>query len=702
VSDLLERFHRDELLIASAIEPDVVAERGYRTVMRPSANDARPRQELERLGFPKWATAEDRYFPGLLIPKYRATGERISYLWKPRVPAANRDGKLMKYAATKGHASRLDVHPRNRNTVADPTVPLWITEGVKKADSLTSRGCCVVALDGVYNWRSTMGTLGDWEDVPLRGRQVIVCFDADAETNGNVLRAMHRLGRWLKSKGAIPRYLITPGMVAGTAVKGVDDYFAAGGLLQDLVACATAAPPDAERHGQDTFTDSRMAELVADEVLADQYVWVEQFGWMAYNGRVWAECSDATIGESVRQFFVDRFAEVVKQFAASKGGDTTVLDLWRGMLSVGRQAAVLRLCRGLVERKHTDFDTDRDVFNTLSGVVELDSCGYRPASASDHMTKVAGAAFDLEARSPQWEEFIGRILPDEDVRLFVQRLFGYAMLGVVREHVMPIFTGEGANGKGTLRDAIVSAFGNYAAEVDPELLMVAHNPRHLTFMMELRGRRLVFLSETDRSRRFAEATMKRLVGGDPIQANRMHKDPITFDPSHTLVMCTNHLPLVAGDDPAVWRRILVVPFDVVIPEEERDGGLPEKLREQPVRAAILAWCLQGYQEYRRSGLNPPEAVRVRTANYKQDSDIVGRFIAERVEYGRSCSELVSSLYAAYVSWCKAEGEEAATKREFVRDMARRGHATRKVGGQVLYSGLMVTKTESADDESRWS
>ena len=142
---------------------------------------------------------------------YGPTGQRVSCQWKPRRPVPNRDGKPMKYASPKGQGSRLDVHPRNRAAIADPAIPLWITEGIKKADALTAAGLCVVALTGVFNWRGTLGTLGDWEDVPLTNRDVTVCFDADAHTNPNVLRAMGRLGRWLKSKNAkTVTYIIVP------------------------------------------------------------------------------------------------------------------------------------------------------------------------------------------------------------------------------------------------------------------------------------------------------------------------------------------------------------------------------------------------------------------------------------------------------------------------------------------------------------
>jgi hypothetical protein len=190
--------HHQRELAASAIDPAVMAERHYQSLERPTVSgNQNPLPLLKSWGFPSWATKENTNYPGLLIPVYRATGERISCQWKPRKPPRNRDGKEIKYVSPKGGASRLDVHPRNTSRIADPTVPLWITEGIKKADALTSAGCCVVALQGVFNWRSIYGTLGDWEDVPLRGREVVVCFDADAITNPNVARAMQRLGNWL-------------------------------------------------------------------------------------------------------------------------------------------------------------------------------------------------------------------------------------------------------------------------------------------------------------------------------------------------------------------------------------------------------------------------------------------------------------------------------------------------------------------------
>ncbi len=374
------------------------------------------------------------------------------------------------------------------------------------------------------------------------------------------------------------------------------------------------------------------------------------------------------------------YAEVRK--AESASGIEGMLKLASAMKPISAPARAL--------------DADPYLFNTPAGTVDLNEGTIRENDRGDLITKVAGGAIGEELNE-EWQAFLERILPDQDVRAFVQRLFGYAMLGKQTEHVMPIFTGTGANGKGTLRDALMAAFGDYAIEVDPALLMESKHERHGAFKMRLRGARLAFCSETEKGRKFAEATMKRLVGGDPIEANYMHKNPITFDPSHTLVMLTNHLPAVSGDDPAVWRRILVVPFDVVIPEEERDPELPARLKQ--ATAAVLAWAYAGWLDYQKQGLNPPEAVRVRTEQYRTDSDTLGRFLAERTIPGPHGYVRARELYSAWSGWCHDAGikaDEVGSEVAFAASMKARGFEkkARKIG--AVWLGLMLAGGEEEE------
>jgi putative DNA primase/helicase len=438
-----------------------------------------------------------------------------------------------------------------------------------------------------------------------------------------------------------------------------------------------------------------MAERFLEEH-GDSLRFVHGIGWHEWDGARWLM--------DEKRVDLDRAVDTVKNAVlalADMDGDERddlYKDIRKSESASGLEGMVkIASARAPMSVASKQLDADPYLFNTPSGTVNLEDGTVSECSRDDLITKVAGAGLE-DSEDPgegdggaaEWEAFLERILPDPEVRAFVQRLFGYAMLGKVTEHVMPIFTGSGANGKGTLRDAIAAAFGDYAIEVDPAILMESKHERHGAFKMRLRGARLAFCSETEKGRKFAEATMKRLVGGDPIEANLMHKNPITFDPSHTLIMLTNHLPAVSGDDPAVWRRILVVPFDVVIPENERDGALPERLKK--AAPAVLGWV------YQQQGLNPPEAVRVRTEAYKAASDVLGRFLEERTIANPHGRVRARELFSAWVAWCTSSGEQACPEKDFAESMANRGFPKKRDSSGQSYRGFILTGRDDSDDD----
>jgi putative DNA primase/helicase len=420
---------------------------------------------------------------------------------------------------------------------------------------------------------------------------------------------------------------------------------------------------------------------------------VHSLGWHRWDGSRWQLDDERTDIKAA----VATTKQAVKSLADFTGParDDLLADIRRSESANGLEG-MLKIASALppISTSSKALDADPYLFNTPTNTLNLKTGADHPNRRDDLITKVSGGNLHTDP-DYEWETFLRRILPDDDVRAFVRRLIGYAMLGKVTEHVMPILTGTGANGKGTFRDAVMEAFGDYAIEVDPAILMESKHERHGAFKMRLRGARLAFCSETEKGRRFAEATMKRLVGGDPIEANLMHKNPITFDPSHTLIMLTNHLPIVSGDDPAVWRRILVVPFDEVIPPDERDGGLPDRLKA--AKSTVIAWAYEGWLDYQQNGLNPPEIVKTRTDKYQADSDVLARFLNERTcetSYGK---EKARDLFAAWTGWCLAGGEVPGSEVEFARSMQARGFTKKNTNIGRVYPGLMLTVEQ---DETR--
>ncbi|WP_406127546.1 phage/plasmid primase, P4 family [Streptomyces sp. NBC_00989] len=426
---------------------------------------------------------------------------------------------------------------------------------------------------------------------------------------------------------------------------------------------------------------------------SDELRHVHGIGWYHWDGARW-KVDDQRIDIEAAVATTKLALAAVVSMPKSPERDALYADA-RKTETAGGIEGMLKLAGAMppISAPSRALDADPYLFNTPTGTVDLHAGSIKDNDPADMITKVSGAGVGDQVND-EWETFLERILPNGDVRAFVQRLFGYAMLGKQTEHVMPIFTGTGANGKSTMAGAIGEAFGDYAIEVDPALLMESKHERHGAFKMRLRGARLAFCSETEKGRKFAEATMKRLVDGTPIEANLMHKNPIQFEPSHTLLMLTNHLPAVSGDDPAVWRRILVVPFDVVIPPEERDETLPERLKL--AAPAVLAWAYAGWLDYQKQGLNPPEAVRARTEEYQAASDVLGRYLDEWTIANPHSFVKARELFADWSEWCRKTGEQAGSEVAFAESMSHRGFAKKRSSGGQVYRGLMLAGREEAE------
>ena len=342
-----------------------------------------------------------------------------------------------------------------------------------------------------------------------------------------------------------------------------------------------------------------------------------------------------------------------------------------------------------------DLDADPFLLNCTNGTLDLRTGELRGHDAADLLTKMTGAAYDPDAKGPEFTKFLGKIQPQQEMRDYLARLLGHALEGRQAEHVMGIFWGAGANGKGTLTGSVDRALGDYSDAADPELLTARTFDAHPTGVADLFGLRLAILHESDQGRKLAEGTVKRLTGGDRVKARRMREDFWSFDPSHTFVMLTNHTPLVSGTDEGIWRRLRLVPFDVVVEPEERDEELPAKLALE--LEAILAWLVAGYFAWKAGGLADPKPVLDATRSYRDESDALARFIEQRCLTGKHFHVRSSELFSAWSKWCADEGEEPGTQTAFSTELTNRGFDKRATNRGKVWDGLGLA-TEGAGDE----
>jgi putative DNA primase/helicase len=330
------------------------------------------------------------------------------------------------------------------------------------------------------------------------------------------------------------------------------------------------------------------------------------------------------------------------------------------------------LARSKVPVKPEELDRDPWLLNCSNGTVDLRTGDLREHSREDLITKFVPVEYDAEAEAPIFEAFLERVLPSEALRGFVQRVFGYAALGVVTEEILVIFHGTGDNGKTTLMNVILEALGDYAIQAARDLLL-AKRGTHPTELTDLFGTRLVACTETDDGRRLAEALVKQLTGRERIRARGMREDFWEFDPTHTVFLSTNHKPEIRGTDHAIWRRIKLVPFEVRIPDDEKDKELSEKLREE--LPGILAWIVRGCLDYQELGLGEPDQVEKATAGYRAEMDVLAAFIEDRCVLQAGAETPATPLYKAYREWCEEAGEQPEKQTAFGRRLGERGDLT---------------------------
>ena len=349
---------------------------------------------------------------------------------------------------------------------------------------------------------------------------------------------------------------------------------------------------------------------------------------------------------------------------------------------------------------HQQMNRDQFLFNCPNGTIDLRTGELREHRRSDFITVLCPTKFTPHESPPNFLHFLDSIFGgNQEIIGFVRRWFGYSLTGSVREQILPVLYGDGSNGKSTLLNAIIETMGSdYAMQADPHLLMANRDKasQHSTYLASLFGKRFVSTVETESGRSINESFVKQLTGGERIRCRRMREDEWEFSPTHKIVLCTNHKPIVKGNDHAIWRRLALVPFDIQFwnpdkgetgPEElKQDKELPEKLKAEA--EGILSWMVQGCLEWQAEGLMIPEAVRLATNDYRSEQDVIGRFVQECcITHDANMRVKFGDLFEALEKFCEESGEDALSKRRLGDWLKQNGFHQKRDAYARWYVGI---------------
>lgn len=446
-----------------------------------------------------------------------------------------------------------------------------------------------------------------------------------------------------------------------------------------------------------TYGDTRNSRQFVDTFRDEIRYGTKAFGWMSYDGMRWEEDIVDSVQEKGKKL-VEKMLEDAQQDFSNPN--------WKENLNWATKSQDASRIRAMIDLAKSDreivvrpsqFDQNMWSLNCTNGTVDLRTGEIREHCREDLITKLVPAAYNPNAAAPKFQAFLEDIFPsDPDLIRYVQKVFGSSLIGGNPSQLFFILHGSGANGKGVLVNTLMDVLGNdYAKQMNPACLVEDRNTNKEASLASLRGVRFVSASETNDANNIDEALLKQLTGGDRIVGRPLYQNAIEFTPEMTIFLSTNHLPYVKDQGHSMWRRLVVIPFQVTV--EKPDPYLKAKLLAEA--EGILAWLVKGCLLFQQEELEQCDAVKVATAGYKQNMDRFGMFLEGCVQQNAGQRVRSSQLYAVYSRWCEDMGMRRLSEVKFSEEMQRRNYSKVRSNQGNFWLNVMLIE-ESWEESSR--
>ena len=354
--------------------------------------------------------------------------------------------------------------------------------------------------------------------------------------------------------------------------------------------------------------------------------------------------------------------------------------------------ASLKEVSPMVEIKQDRLDSDEFLLNTPTATYDL-RFGFNKKhehSSEDYITKQTTIDPSDDGKEIWTAALNTFFCNDQDLISYVQEVTGLAAIGKVHLEGLIIAYGGGRNGKSTFWNTISKILGSYSGNMSADALTVGCKRNVKPEMAEIKGKRLVIAAEMEEGMRFNTSNIKQLCSTDEIYAEKKYKEPFKFEPTHTLVLYTNHLPKVGAIDEGTWRRLIVIPFNAKIEGSSDIKNYSDYLYEN-AGGAILKWIMEGSKRVIDKGyrLTKPTVVNDAIKKYKENNNWFSQFLDECCEIDKSYSEKSGDVYSSYREYCIRVGDYTRSTTDFYTALEGAGFNRHKTKNATMILGLKL-------------
>ena len=297
--------------------------------------------------------------------------------------------------------------------------------------------------------------------------------------------------------------------------------------------------------------------------------------------------------------------------------------------------------------------------------------------------------FNPDAECPKWLTYLNYNLEGDANRIAIlQEFTGYCFIWDTELHKFLMLEGESRTGKSTFTNIITTLWGEKN---------VSHVP------LEMFGQRFALsstlgklanvVSEIGEMDSVAEGQLKAFTSGDAMQFEYKFKKAIETKPTARLILATNNRPRFLDRSNAIWERLILIPWNIVIPKEKRISGLSKQIIQEEL-SGIFCWAMAGLVRLQKQRkFTESEVVQNAIDEYKADTNPAKVFLQDNYQSDQKGEVKVIDIYNSYKEFCSDYNYRALGEANFGKEIRRLFPESKKERQQEMgaryyvYSGI---------------